>query len=62
MSGEETSGSGGFDSLRNYGRSFAECEPKGWSKAKIMWKAFRVMQGEMGLAITTKLYPSAERA
>jgi len=50
--GRETADSSPYSSLRHYGLSFAETEPRGWAKTRIMGHAFGCLRRELGFGTT----------
>ncbi len=57
MSAKEShSNSPSITSLRHYGRSFADSEPRGRAKWRIMWRAFAVMRREVGLVAVLHVF------
>jgi hypothetical protein len=45
-----------FASLRHYGQSFAESEPRGATKRRIMLRAFNVMRRQLGLITVLRVF------
>jgi hypothetical protein len=45
-----------FASLRHYGQSFAETEPRGRAKRRIMLRAFNVMRRQLGLITVLRVF------